>query len=425
MQMVVSYEAISGYPNGTFRGNKTISRAEFAKIMTNALSYLEKKYDMPLADETSAEATFKDLKAANWAYPFVNQLVSKYKIVSGYPDGTFRPNKTINRIELATVLAKTLKLIYSRYDMTLTVPSKEVALQDVKPKHWAMKDIQLLLSLKIMEAAKGKKKGQLLFNGNANVTRYDVAVSGAKLIGMSDAAIAALPASKLEALRGKAKPGAPVLSGVARAIAIPSKPQATIGAGYGNVYEHASGTNNWRDVDLSGTYSDKFSVWKLAGNYELTGKYGLNQMVYLVPLGGGITGGVVNESRYDLELNTIYPIVKFMGIDGKLLVGAKYINLSNPTAPTNFTGLNLGLVTGAKVLNRDLLIKAFYSLPLARAAVSPSVFGQPKELFDYQASLDSVLFSTPLLIGFAGETMTFSGGALRYYNTVYVSYFLF
>ena len=68
----------------------------------------------------------------------------------------------------------------------------------------------------------------------------------------------------------------------------------------------------------------------LSGHYELTGKYGYNQMVYLVPSGGtGVVASVNNENRLELEVNTTYPIVDFLGIKGKLLLGGKYFNLVN------------------------------------------------------------------------------------------------
>jgi len=413
MKMVVSYEAISGYPDGTFKGKKTITRAEFSKIMTNSLAYLEKRFNYPLAEEPATpEVKFKDLNAKSWAYPFVAKLVTKYKIISGYPDGTFRPNQTINRYELATVLAKTLRLIYSRYEMTPPSPTREAAISDVKPKHWAMKDIQLLLYSKIMGVTKQKNK--VLFAGTKAVTRFEVTVSTAKLINQSDTAIAALPKRKLEAAPSR----------VEMATQISSRPEAYFSGGAGNVYESASGTNNWMGFNGSATYGNIFQLWRLSGNYEVTGKYGFNQIVYIVPSGGGVAGGTVNENRYELELNTIYPIVKFLGVTGKLLVGAKYINLNNPTAPTNFTGLNLGVVTAANLFGRNILARAFYSYPLARASASPSIFGQPTHLFDYEASIDAALFSLPLLLGFSGETMALSGGPARYYNNFFVRYYL-
>ena len=210
-------------------------------------------------------------------------------------------------------------------------------------------------------------------------------------------------------------------SRIERAVEIPSKPQTYVSGGWGNIYEGGSGTNNWLSVNGSLSYGDKFNIWNVAGNYEATGKYGVSQIIYLT---SGSIGGTVYESRYDLELNTIYPVVQFYGISGKLLLGAKYINLSNSIAPASFTGLNVGLVTTAKAFERNLLVRGFYSLPLIRTSTSPSVLGQPSQLFDYEASVDADLFSNPVLLGFSGEMMLLSAGGNRYYNAVFVRYFL-
>ena len=430
MRMVVSYEAISGYPDNTFRGKKTVSRAEFSKVLLNTIAYFEKQYGITLADEPpTKEVKFKDLKAAHWAAPYVAELVAKYKLISGYPNGTFRPSNTISRFELATILAKTVRMTYDRYEMTLPTP-EAVILKDVKSQHWAMRDIELMLQMKILDTFKevGKKK---TFNGNKEVSRYDVAVAGAKMIARINGEIAKLPAKKLDELRRKygvkkAELPAPIpASRVERAVQVTSRPELSIFGGWGNINEGGSGTNNWMGFQAGATYGNIFKLWRLAGNYELTGRYGFNQVVYFVPSGGGVSGGTNNENRYEVEFNTIYPVVEFLGITGKLLLGVKYISLSNPTAPTNFTGFNAGVVTSTKLLGRKFLLRGFYSLPLSRAQVSPSILGQPAQLFDYEASIDAEIFRLPLLIGFSGETMTLSGGGARYYNNFFARYYLF
>ena len=81
-------------------------------------------------------------------------------------------------------------------------------------------------------------------------------------------------------------------------------------------------------------------------------------------------------------------------------------------------------MTSAKIWGRDLLFKAFYSLPLARGAVSPSVLGQPVQLFDYEASINASLLGWPMLLGLTGETMILSGGDNRYYNMIFARYFI-
>jgi S-layer homology domain len=55
-----------------------------------------------LAQEPAPATSFPDIQN-HWARPFIEALVEK-DIVAGYPDGTFRPNKTIDRDEFAAVI---------------------------------------------------------------------------------------------------------------------------------------------------------------------------------------------------------------------------------------------------------------------------------------------------------------------------------
>ena len=418
MNMVNEYKAISGYPAGTFKGTKKITRAEFSKIMTNSLNYLEGKYGKIAEEPTAKEANFKDLKSSNWAYPFIADLLTKYQLVTGYPDGTFKPTRNISRYELASLLGKAMKLIYGAYDLSLP-QVKTAAFKDVKSNHWAMKDIQLLVQTGVMQSS--RQKTGLFFNWSTNATRFDVAVSIDKLIRLVEKA-----KQPKEDKKEAAPKAAPILGKlVKRSVELAAKPGLYLTGGWGNIYESASGTNNWMGFGLEASYVNLLDFWFLHGNWELTGKYGFNQINYLIWSGGSLIGTTPNENRFELEFNTIYPLVRFFGITGKALIGAKYVNLNNSSTTTDFTGLNLGVVTSLNLFSRDVLARLFYSLPLSRGASLGSVQGQPQQIINYEAAIDANLFSYPVLLGYGGEAMAFSGGAIRYYNLFFVRYFLF
>lgn len=67
--------------------------------------------------------TYKDVKEDNWAKKYID-LMSKYKIIDGYGDDTFRPNSTVSRQEFAKMMVYTL-------GMDLENP-KEATFLDVK-----------------------------------------------------------------------------------------------------------------------------------------------------------------------------------------------------------------------------------------------------------------------------------------------------
>ncbi|MFA4967740.1 MAG: hypothetical protein WC624_05940, partial [Candidatus Margulisiibacteriota bacterium] len=158
-------------------------------------------------------------------------------------------------------------------------------------------------------------------------------------------------------------------------------------------------------------------------DYELAGKYGYNQLIYYVPNGsGGVTGGLVNENRLDIDANTVYPIINFYGFEGKLLLGLKYASLSNTLAATNFSALNAGIATVFPVMGQKFLGRAFYSLMPQTAAKNASVLGQPTSLLNYEAGTDVEIMKTPMTIGYNGETMFINGAYSRYYNMIFVRY---
>lgn len=86
---------VSGYPDGTFRPNATITRAEFAVLMLNAFPY---------APQKRAGTTFKDVPTSHWAHKAI-QDAYKRGFFSGYPGGMFLPNQAISRVQAIGVLA--------------------------------------------------------------------------------------------------------------------------------------------------------------------------------------------------------------------------------------------------------------------------------------------------------------------------------
>ena len=86
---------VSGYPDGTFRPNATITRAEFAVLMLNAFP------DAPIKRNGTS---FKDVPTSYWAH---NAIQNAYRrgFFSGYPGGVFQPNQAIPRSQAVGVVA--------------------------------------------------------------------------------------------------------------------------------------------------------------------------------------------------------------------------------------------------------------------------------------------------------------------------------
>ena len=91
---------VSGYSDGTFRPNQTVTRAEFAVMLVNALGL----------SEGQATVSFTDAgHIGGWAQNAVGKAVQA-GIIKGNPDGSFRPNERITRAEMAVMIAGALAL---------------------------------------------------------------------------------------------------------------------------------------------------------------------------------------------------------------------------------------------------------------------------------------------------------------------------
>ena len=86
---------MTGTAEKTFDPNKPFSRAMLAQII----------YAIAEKPAVSGASTFKDVPAGKWYTNAVTWCASK-GIVSGYPDGTFKPDASIKRQEMATILRK-------------------------------------------------------------------------------------------------------------------------------------------------------------------------------------------------------------------------------------------------------------------------------------------------------------------------------
>ncbi|WP_083938133.1 S-layer homology domain-containing protein [Paenibacillus daejeonensis] len=87
---------VSGYPDGTFRPNGHVTRAEFVTMLARALQLPEASTDAAWLDAAAIPA---------WAKSYIDQ-VQIAGIVTGYEDGSFRPQQLITRSELAVMIAR-------------------------------------------------------------------------------------------------------------------------------------------------------------------------------------------------------------------------------------------------------------------------------------------------------------------------------
>ena len=114
---------ITGYADGSFRPDASVTRAEFAAIA----SRFEKL--------TEGNKSFSDVPSSHWAAKYINFAATR-GWVNGYADGTFKPNNSITRAEVAAV---TCRLLERNADQSYIRShlSELRAFTDVSESHWA------------------------------------------------------------------------------------------------------------------------------------------------------------------------------------------------------------------------------------------------------------------------------------------------
>lgn len=92
VKTLASLGMMDGYPDGTFRPDEPITRAEFATVGL-AFAY----------DPLDASCSYYDVGANAWYHTYVAQATT-YGWIGGYPDNTFRPGNNITRVEVCVIV---------------------------------------------------------------------------------------------------------------------------------------------------------------------------------------------------------------------------------------------------------------------------------------------------------------------------------
>ena len=151
------YEGIIvGYPDGTFKPEGNITRAELVKIVNMVFGFTDKQ-------ETTS---FSDVKPEDWFHD--NVLIAQQAgYIVGYPDGTFKPNGLITREEFC----KILDAINNFIELPLSTPPAD----EVSP--WAVEYVNRVLANRIMFLDESNN-----FRAVEKATRAEVCETLAKFI---------------------------------------------------------------------------------------------------------------------------------------------------------------------------------------------------------------------------------------------------
>ena len=119
---------IFGYEDGTFRPDNNMSRAEAVAIFARLIS--EQK-----GEKISGKSNFNDVSKSEWYSDYIGYL-SKYGIIKGYSDNTFRPDDNVSRAEFVAMTVRFNSLFNEAKKGSYTVKYTDVA-----TNYWAYSDV--------------------------------------------------------------------------------------------------------------------------------------------------------------------------------------------------------------------------------------------------------------------------------------------
>ena len=121
-----------GYTDGTFRGQNRISRAEFVAMLAQYL----KAENVSLEPTTDASFTDVPKDGSAW-YTQSVYLLANAGIITGYKDGTFRPQANVNRTEAVVMLNR----LFGRTDSAPSWATTSSLYSDVSTSYWGFSAI--------------------------------------------------------------------------------------------------------------------------------------------------------------------------------------------------------------------------------------------------------------------------------------------
>ncbi|QRN86790.1 S-layer homology domain-containing protein [Clostridia bacterium] len=104
ISVLASKGLVSGYADGLFRPEASLTRAEAVVLLVNANGASD-----GLQELKDTECIFRDVEKGHWASAYIN-VAWERGLVSGYPDGSFKPEQQVSRLEFTTMLTRALEM---------------------------------------------------------------------------------------------------------------------------------------------------------------------------------------------------------------------------------------------------------------------------------------------------------------------------
>ena len=159
IELLASKFVVNGVNGTQFAPNCEVTRAEYVALLVRALG---------LITGEAQNSTFKDIKKDDWYYSVI-QTAHDLGLVNGIDDGTFRPDRPINREEMAALIIRSMKFIDAKTGETSGGTDILNSFKDAgKISGWAWESVAAAVENKIINGQQGGS-----FAPDANTTRAE------------------------------------------------------------------------------------------------------------------------------------------------------------------------------------------------------------------------------------------------------------
>ncbi len=149
---------INGFDNGTFGPDQSVTRGQAAAIINRVIQH-----------QPATLATFGDIAPGKW-YEKDVAAMKELGIMGGFADGTFRPEATMTKAEMATIVTRA-------FDLQNTVTAAGMSYKDVTPDFWAYDAIVTMSAIDSTSVFAGE---QFKASNNATRAEFSSAIYNAK-----------------------------------------------------------------------------------------------------------------------------------------------------------------------------------------------------------------------------------------------------
>ncbi|MGE3278625.1 MAG: S-layer homology domain-containing protein [Candidatus Altimarinota bacterium] len=145
---------IKGYPDGTFKPDQVINRAEALKIIFESRG---------IAVDEDSNSGFPDVDSSLWFAKYVTSA-KRLGLINGYADGTYKPTQFVNKAEFMKIA-----MLAQSYYSELPTANSELPFTDLDPSAWYIPYLSFALSNEFVDRVSK-------FNPTAGMTRGEAAL---------------------------------------------------------------------------------------------------------------------------------------------------------------------------------------------------------------------------------------------------------